>query len=219
MTARPGAKIRRLHTISWSYFHGLADFEVENLDVLLAVSRALHPPDASYGVGALYPPPGRRGFPAYPEKPRVVIGRRRKGPPPSDIELFHSYWLISGQLKSLFHSLDPQAFAFQACHVTLRDGAPGPEHWLCDVVRVIEAFDELTRQELSRNRNRFPALRNARALAFDEPAIDTARFFRTPQWISDVFCDQGVKDACKAAGMKGLRFVDCTPKRRRQGAQ
>jgi Immunity protein family (Imm11) len=219
MTARPGAKIRRLHTISWSYFHGLADFEVENLDVLLAVSRALHPPGASYGVGALYPPLGRRGFPAYPEKPRVVIGTRRKGPPPSDIELFHSYWLISGRLKSLFHSLDPQAFAFQACHVTLRDGAPGPEHWLCDVVRVIEAFDELTRQELSRNRNRFPALRNARALAFDEAAIDTARFFRTPQWISDVFCDQGVKVACKAAGMKGLRFVDCTPKRRRQGAQ
>ncbi len=47
MTARPGAKVRRLHTISWSYFHGLADFEVENLDVLLAVSRALHPKFAS----------------------------------------------------------------------------------------------------------------------------------------------------------------------------
>jgi hypothetical protein len=51
----------RLHTVSWSYFHGLADFEVENLDVLLAASGALHPPDASYGAGALYPPPGRRG--------------------------------------------------------------------------------------------------------------------------------------------------------------
>jgi hypothetical protein len=86
------------------------------------------------------------------------------------------------------------------------------------VVRVIEAFDKATRHELSTNRNRFPALRNARELVFDEAAIDTARFFRTPQWISDVFCDQGVKDACKAAGMKGLRFADCTPKRRRHGS-
>jgi hypothetical protein len=219
MTARPKEKTRRFHIISWSYFHGLADFEVENLEVLLAASRALHPPNSSYGGGALYPPPGRRGFPAYPERPRVVIGRRRKGPPPSDIELFHSYWLISGHLKSLFEALDPQAFAFQACDVTLREGAPGPEHWLCDVVRIVEAFDEPTRQELRMNRNRFPALRNARALVFDEAAIGEARFFRTPQWRSDVFCDQKVKDACKAAGMKGLRFVDCTPKRRRQGAQ
>ena len=56
-------------------------------------------------------------------------------------------------------------------------------------------------------------------LGFDEAAIGEARFFRTPQWSSDVFCDQKVKDACKAAGMKGLRFVNCTPKRRRQGAQ
>jgi hypothetical protein len=218
MTARPKAKRRRFHLISWSYFHGLADFEVDNLDVLLAASRALHPPNASYGIGALYPPPGRRGFPAYPEKPRVVIGRRRKGPPPSDIELYHSYWLISDRLKALFESLDPQAFAFQACDVTLRDGAPGPAHWLCDVVRVLEAFDEPTVQKINKNRSLFPFLRHDRVLVFDETAIGEARVFRTPQWLSDVFCDQAVKDACKAAGMKGLRFADCTPKRRRGGA-
>jgi len=82
----------------------------------------------------------------------------------------------------------------------------------------LRKMGELTRQERRTNRNRFPVLRNARALVFDEAAIDGARFFRTQQWISDVFCDQGVKHACKAAGMKGLRFADCTPKRRRQGA-
>ena len=39
-------------------------------------------------------------------------------------------------------SIDPQAFAFQTCDVALRDGSPGPVHWLCDVVRVLEAFGE-----------------------------------------------------------------------------
>jgi hypothetical protein len=134
-----------------------------------------------------------------------VIGRRGKGPLPIDLELFHSYWLISGRLRSLFACLDPQAFAFQACDVRLRDGAPGPELWLCDVIRVIEAFDEGTRQELSKDRNRFPALRNARALMFDEATIGIALFSRTPQWPADVFCDQSVKDACKL-GQEGATF-------------
>lgn len=212
MTARRKAKTRRFHTISWSFFHARADFEVENLDVLLAAYRALDP-GSDRGIGALYPPPGRRGFPVYAETPRVVIGGRGKGPPPSDIELYHSYWLVSDRLKSLFKSVDPEAFAFQACDVTVHDGSPGPGHWLCDVVRVLEAFGESTRQELRANRHRFPALRNARALVFDEAAIGAARVFRTPQWLSDVFCDQGVKDACRAAGIKGVRFVNVTPKR------
>ena len=83
MTARPGAKIRRLHTISWSYFHGLADFEVGDLDVLLAVSPWLHP-DASYGVGALYPPLGgaasrpiRRSRALYRQETKGASAERR----------------------------------------------------------------------------------------------------------------------------------------------
>jgi hypothetical protein len=202
---------RKFHKISWSFLHARADFEVENLDVLLS-SSPKYP--GGTGIGALYPPPGRRGFPEYPEKPHVVIGKRRKGPPPSDIELFHSYWLVSDRLKLLFESVDPSAFAFQACNVTLRDGSRGPVYWLCDVIRVLDAFDQPTVQDLRTNRNRFPTLRDQRTLVFDETVIGDSHIFRTPYW-PDVFCDQSVKDMCRAAGMKGLRFVDCTPKRRR----
>jgi hypothetical protein len=144
----------------------------------------------------------------------VVIGKRRKGPPPSDIELFHSYWLISDRLKLLFEHVDPPAFAFQACDVTLRDGSTGPLNWLCDVVRVVEAFGEPTLQELRTNRFKFPDLKNARALVFNETVIGDSHIFRTPYWDA-VFCDQSLKDACKAAGIKGARFVDCTTKRSR----
>jgi Protein of unknown function (DUF1629) len=213
MMHKPGrARIRRFYTISWSYFHGKADFEVENLDVLLKTFRDLFP-TCEYGIGAMYPPPGQRGFLDYPEKPRVVIGRKRKGPPPSDIELYHSYWLVSDRLKRLFESIDPAAVAFQACDVFLRDGSIGPPYWLCDVVRVVEVFDEATVQEIRSHFFRFSWLRHKRCLVFNTTAIGKAHMFRTPSVNGKVFCDQTMKDACKAAGMKGVMFQDCTPKR------
>jgi hypothetical protein len=111
-------KARKFYIISYSLAHKLADFEVENLEVLS--------PDG----GALRPPEGRQGFPVYPEKPRVVIGKRKSGPPPSDIELYHPYWLISDRLG-------------------------------------------------------------------------------TPYSLGDVFCNQTMNDACKEAGIKGIKFYNC----------
>jgi hypothetical protein len=72
---RVGMAKRKFHKISWSFLHARADFEVENLDVLLS-SSPKYP--GGTGIGALYPPPGRRGFPEYPEKPHVVIGKDGK---------------------------------------------------------------------------------------------------------------------------------------------
>src|SRR5262245_26875657 len=101
-TKQPRSARRKFYIISWSYFHKSADFEIENLEIL------------SPGGWALRPPEGRQGFPVYPEKPRIVIGKGKRGPSPSDIELCHSYWLISDRLKSTFETIDPSAFAFQA---------------------------------------------------------------------------------------------------------
>jgi Protein of unknown function (DUF1629) len=195
-------KASTFYIISYSLAHKLADFEVENLEVL------------SPGGWALRPPEGRRGFPVYPEKPRVVIGKRRKGPPPSDIELYHSYWLISDRLKSVFEAADPPACAFQACDVTLRDGSPGPAYWLCDVVRVLEAFSEPTLGEIQRYKQTtgYYAIRHE-DLVFDESIIGASHIFRTPYSL-DVFCDQTMKDACKTAGIKGARFRDCSRKKK-----
>ena len=206
-------KARKFYIISYGFAHKLADFEVENLDALLATSRALYPP-LSLGASALYPPPGRRGFPDYPEKPRVAIGKRRNGPPPSDIELYHSYWLISDRLKSVFEAVDPPAFAFQACDVKLRDGSPGPVYWLCDVVRVLEAFAEPTLQDIQRYRQstglRYLSFLNvSKALVFNESIIGDSHIFRTTYSLGDVFCDQTMKDACKEAGIKGIKFYNC----------
>jgi hypothetical protein len=207
MPPKSKSKPRVFHELSWSVFHAKADFEIENLV-------QLH----GHG-GALRPPQGRRGFPEYPETPRFVIGRAKKGPLPSDIELFHSYWFISDRMKVLFETLDPEAFAFNRCDVSLADGTPGPKHWLCDVVRVLDAFAEPTRQQLAERNTKIFKLRDDRALVFDEQAIGSARFFRTPYMLPLVFCDDGVKQACKAGGMRGVRFKECSSRLRRQRAQ
>lgn len=190
-------KARKFYIISYSLRHKLADFEVENLEAL------------SPGGWALRPPEGRQGFPVYAERPRVVIGKRRSGPPPSDIELYHSYWLISGGLKLMFEAVDPSAFALQACDVKLRDGAPGPAYWLCDVIRVLEAFGEPTLQEIESRGLRHGGFISVRKnLVFNESAIGDSHIFRTP-YSRNVFCDQTMKDACKEAGIKGIRFHSC----------
>jgi hypothetical protein len=191
-------KARRFYIISYSLAHKLADFEVENLDVLLM------------GDLSLDPPAGKRGFPTYPEKPRVAIGKRKSGPPPSDIELYHSYWLVSDRLKSVFESVDRSAFAFQACDVTLRDGSPGPIYWLCDVVRVLEAFGPKTLEGIrlyqERTGFRYRGFIDDKNLSFDEQAIGEHHVFRTPYSLDDVFCDQVMVDACKNGGIKGVKF-------------
>jgi hypothetical protein len=199
-------KARNFYIVSYSLRHGLADFEVENLEVLRA------------GAGALYPPEGKQGFPVYPERPRVVIGKRKRGPPPSDIELYHSYWLVSDRLKLLFEAFDPPAFAFQACDVKLRDGSMGPVYWLCDVVRVLEPFAESTLREIEQYRERtglrYRGFLGDKTLVFNEALIGDSHIFRTPYSRGNVFCDQSLKDACKGAGIMGIAFHDCTSKGR-----
>jgi Protein of unknown function (DUF1629) len=194
-------KVRRFYIISFSAAETRSYFEVENLDVLRA------------GAPALYPPEGRRGFPAYRETPRVVIGKTRDANRLTDIERFHSFWLISDRLKMLFESIDPHAFAFQACDVKLRDGSTGPVYWLCDVVRVLDAFVQGTLEDIPTYRERtgliYRGFLGDTTLVFNVDMIGASHVFRTPYSFMDVFCDQSLKDACKHAGIKGIRFRAC----------
>jgi hypothetical protein len=183
------AKARRFYIVTFSYSgERRANWEVNNLNVL------------SPGNGVLLPPEGRRGFPDYLEKPHLMIGKRKVGHPPRDMEEFHSYWLISYPLKVLFESIDPQAFAFQSCDVKFRDGSTGPVYWLCDVVRVLDAFGDITLQEIRRHHM---------AAVFKENIVGDSHIFRTPYSVADVFCDQELKDACKRARIKGIGVEDC----------
>jgi Immunity protein family (Imm11) len=200
-TRERSPKARKFYIINFSTAHKLADFEIENIDVLLG------------GALTLDPPPGKRGFPVYPEKPRVVIGKRKSGPVPSDLEICESFWLISDRLKDVFESVDPSAFAFHPCDVRLRDGSAGPILWLCDVVRVLEAFGEQTLREVREYRRKtgfeFMGFSGEKDVVFNESVVGDAHIFTTPYSYDDVFCDENMKEACKAASTKGVSFTKC----------
>jgi hypothetical protein len=178
---------------------GRAGYRLENESELLQGQRLLGPPT------------GRRGFPEYLEPPRFLFDERL-GHFPRDLELCHSFWLISDRMKTVLETVDPEGFAFLRCEVRLTDGEPGPASWLCDVLRILDAVDEAA----SRVKIKFLPQYNAKTyqlagganLLFKEDVVGTAHIFRLLHLKPAVFCDQQIKDACKAAGLKGVSFKE-----------
>ena len=153
--------------------------------------------------------PDRRGFPDFPEAP-LVLADKKSHRPLRDLEACHDFWLISERAKQVLERVDPEAFTFVKCEVRFATGEPGPDYWFCDVVRVLDALDEAESRfrviSSSPKRKSYHFV----SLAFREDAVGSARIFRMSQQLSDIICDQSVKDACKTAGLKGFRFKDAT---------
>jgi hypothetical protein len=168
----------------------------------------------------LQPPSGQRGFQDYPEAPRILFDKKA-GSLPRDFELFHDYWLVSDRTKSVFEAVDPAGFAFLACDVRLpRGDYDGPFSWLCDVIRVLDALDEarsrlvIAIEDDKRSSifgEKYYHLGGHDALVFRDGAIgDDAIVFRMAYMPWMVICDQTMRDACKAAGLKGIKFDDAS---------
>ena len=198
--------MRKFYNMDFDYGReGRRGYFLENVLTLSPVEKALKPPS------------DRRGFPDYPEAPRFLFDRKA-GRPPFDLELMHDYWLASDRAKSVFEAADPEGFAFLACDVRLPHGDyDGPPYWLCDVVRVLDALDE-TRSRLKIGIREDKAYRDfgkkyyeltgLGELIFREDAIGGAHVFRMAHMERTIICDQVVKDACRAARLKGIRFDD-----------
>ncbi|MGO1072126.1 DUF1629 domain-containing protein [Lysobacter sp. CA199] len=159
--------------------------------------------------------PESGGFPAMPEKPHLVYDPDA-GDMPRDLEASLSgYWLVSEPLKNVLETVDPQGFAFVACDFTLPDGTPGPQRFLCDVVRELDAVDE----ERSRLRvvmsdeydnGKYYRLGGNVNLVFKSDVLDAAHVFRTPYSGDFVFCDWVTRNSLGGHGFTGIRFIDMT---------
>ena len=171
-------------------------------------------------TGVLEPRPGR-GFPNYPEPPRFLFDKKI-GVAPKDIELFHHFWLISDRMKTVFEVVDPTGFAFVACDIRVPQGHyTGPQYFLCDVVRVLDAVDE-TRSRLKIGIVDDPIYRDfglkrysilvegGAKLVFREEVVASAHVFRMAHMDATVISDQVLKDACKTAGVAGILFRDAS---------
>jgi hypothetical protein len=178
---------------------GRAGFVIQNLSKLPLNGNVLEPKR------------GTRGFPEYPEPPLLCL-HRKLGRPLRDIELYHAYWLISASAKAVFTSLDPEGFAFLKCNVFTELG-PGPEYWLCDIIRVLDAVDDenssvkITHDSLGK----WYSFVGRENLIFQHEVVGLAHIFRLSyHTLSAIFCDRRMKEACKSADLKGLRFGDAT---------
>lgn len=161
------------------------------------------------GSRTLMSPPGERSFPTLSEPPRLLIDRSL-GRAPNDWELFHDFWLVSDRMKGLLKAVDREGVAFLKCESRSLGRKPAPDYWLCDVIRVLDAIDE----EKSRGEILYDGTESRRyspmggpSLVFKEEIVGLAHIFR-PRFWGDIICDDAMKDACKAAGMRGIRFRD-----------
>lgn len=150
--------------------------------------------------------------------PAPFVFDKSVGTLPYDLEPYDRWWLISDRTKAVFERLDPEAFVFVPCRVRVPRGSyNGPDYWLCDVVRVLDALDE-SRSHLTirieDNVHSFNfgkkvySIRSDSKLVFTEAAIGKAHIFRMAHSEAEVICDQDMKDACKSAGLKRIVFDD-----------
>lgn len=166
---------------------------------------------AALGVGRvlLSSTRGKRSFPSLLEAPRFLIDKSL-GRPPVDWELFHDFWLVSDRMKNLLEAMDSEGVAFLRCETrSLRGDAP--VYWLCDIVRLLDAIDEeKSSVEILEDGTKFRHYDNMAIsnYVFKEEVIGSAHIFRLRFLETRIICDQAMKDACKAAGIRGLRFGD-----------
>ncbi|WP_375304972.1 DUF1629 domain-containing protein [Bradyrhizobium sp. A11] len=193
---RPRARKRRFHQIRYN-LSGRPGFWIADESVL--------PP---YQVSRL---------PAS-TPPVPYMFDKSDGRPPGDLELCWGWWLISDRTKAVFERMDPEAFVFVRCDVRLPKGSyHGPDYWICDVVRVLDAVDEaqshlqigirddIRYMDHGMKYYEFPL---GYKLVFREDVIGTAHIFRMAYNEATVICDQEFKDACKSAGLKKIHFAD-----------
>lgn len=148
----------------------------------------------------------------YPEKPQLVLDPKLGGMP-RDLEGLAGIWIVSEQLKQVFESVDQEGFAFADCDFTLADGTPGPQRYLCGVLRTLDALDEEAsrlRIEISDDyvNGKYYNLAGGASLVFKKDAIGSAHIFCTPFSGDETFCDHTLHDAVKRAGLTGVWFTD-----------
>jgi hypothetical protein len=163
------------------------------------------------GVSILCPPDHKTGFREYPEIPTFRFDRK-KGRAPRDMEMFHDYWLVSERLKNVLEAVDPEGVVFLKCRTILANGDVGPSYWLLDVVRILDALDLQKSVPFEggckAGDSFFDFLVPTPGVSafFKESVVGSAHIFRLPGQIRTAICDDVVREACRAANIKGADF-------------
>lgn len=165
------------------------------------------------GMNVVSPPNGMQD--QYLERPHLVHVPE-KGVMPRDLEEFAGLWVVSEPLKRLFEQMDAEAFAFVACNFSLADGSPGPQYYLGNVLRRLDALDEASsrvRIKLDHNYQtgedeKLYSLVGGASLVFKQDVVGDARIFRQDHMGAPPICSRAMFDALSAANFSGVRLRD-----------
>lgn len=152
------------------------------------------------------------GFPPDMEEPPIIVLDPAIGRVPiTDSEgLGGTFYLISEAAKNIFERLDPQAFIF--CKVEMRHASgaryDGPDYWLCDIPRFLDAVDEAKSGVKPSTVGgvkwtEFPLGGDA---VFRRDVIGGHHIFRLMYRPSFVGCDEALRSAIEDANLKGFWF-------------
>ena len=158
--------------------------------------------------------PEQGGFPTL-RAPPLLVHDPAQGEMPRDLEAtFSGYWLVSEELKNAFQSTDPEGFAFLRCDFRLADGTQGAPHYLCDIVRTLDALDEdksqlriVVSDEYSNGK--YYHMGGGAKLVFKADQIGEAHVFRTP-YSAKIFCDHVLHVVIISQALTGIWFVDAS---------
>lgn len=164
---------------------------------------------ANLGAGSiLFSPRGKRSFPLLSETPRLLIDKSL-GRAPADWEQFDDFFLVSDRMKHVLEAVDRDGVAFLRCETRSPNGGDAPIYWLCDIVRLLDVIDEeksvFEILDDGTDCRHYNPMATA-SYVFREEAIGSAHIFRLRFLHPRIICDQAMKDACRATGLRGLRF-------------
>ncbi|HZF97380.1 MAG TPA: DUF1629 domain-containing protein [Pseudoxanthomonas sp.] len=165
------------------------------------------------GMNTMDPPNGDPG--QYPERPHLIHVPELGGMP-RDFEELADIWIVSEALKQVFEAVDPEGFAFVACDFTLSDGSTGPQYYLCNVVRSLDALDEdASRVRITYERDhqtgedlKFYSAAGGASLIFKEEVVGDAHVFWQPRLGTAPICDRAMFNALNIANLSGVRLRD-----------
>lgn len=123
-------------------------------------------------------------------------------------KLFLAMQLVSERLKKLLLEIDPEAFIFHPVEMDYSNfDEPGPQFWLCDVVRFLDCVDEersqIKYQEGIPMKNYFRLINvTMKPEAIGESHVFRLKYAVLKQIVDDIFVEYMVKEK-----IKGFSFV------------
>jgi hypothetical protein len=103
-----------------------------------------------------------------------------------------------------------------ACDFSLADGSPGPQYYLGNVLRGLDALDGTSsrvRIQLDHNYQtgedeKLYSLVGGASLVFKQDVVGDAHIFRQDRMGAPPICDRAMFDALRAANFSGVRLRD-----------